>query len=81
MRFINYLNEKLKKHRDGVFRYSIPGCDVFGQIKKINNRKWVAEIRDVETGNLVRNAGEWKSKKEAVEEIQHILKSDYFCEE
>jgi len=68
------IDKYLKKHRDGVFRYH------FGQVKKITNRKWTAEIRDSSTGALVRNAGEWSSKKDTIEEIKHILKTDHLCE-
>ena len=81
MQILEKIDKYLKKHRDGVFRYSLPNCEYFGQIKKITNRKWMAEIRDSSTGALVRNAGEWSSKKDAIDEIKHILKTDHLCEE
>lgn len=52
----------------------------FGQIKKETKEPWGtllwwrAEIRDVETGNLIRAAGIWNTRKDALEEIEHILK-------
>ena len=81
MNITEKIDKYLKKHRDGVFRYSLPNCDYFGQVKKITNRKWMAEIRYSSTGALVRHAGEWSSKKDAIEEIKHILKTDHLCEE
>lgn len=60
-----------------------PGCyrirkggELFGQIHHDHPdfpRKWVAEIRYTETGNLRQYAGIWNTLKEAREEVEFIL--------
>lgn len=62
---------KLHKHYRGCYRTETVNGK-FGQIKKVN-LKWVAEIRSSDTGNLLRFAGVWSSRKDAVEEVEHIL--------
>jgi len=78
MRFNSYLKEvdvskdyTIEKHAKNIFRIKLKTNKVrFGQIHK--KSKWEAEIRDKD-GNLVRYAGIWNSKKEAVDEILFIL--------
>lgn len=47
----------------------------FGQIKR-EGRRWTAEIRESQTGALVRFAGIWATKRDAVEECEHILERE-----
>lgn len=44
---------------------------LFGQIRR-RGRKWEAEIRRA-NGDTLRPAGMWRTRKEAHEEINHIL--------
>jgi len=61
----------VRMHRTGVYRLS-NGGDRFGQVRRVG-REWHAEIRETETGTLVRFAGIWRTRRDAVEEIQHVL--------
>ena len=63
---------KLKKHYEGCYRISFG--DVFGQIKKVRRSQWQAEVRDTQTGQLIRYAGLWNTRREAIEELNHINK-------
>ena len=65
------MTTQIKKHYPGCYRVS-NGSDAFGQIRK-DGRKWNAEIRKTETGEMMRFAGIWGTRKDAVEEIEHIL--------
>lgn len=62
---------QIKKHYEGCYRISNNG-PFFGQVKKVN-REWHAEIRQTETGTLVRFAGIWNTRKDAIEEIDSLL--------
>jgi hypothetical protein len=67
----------IKKHTSATYRAS-NGTAHFGQFKRVG-REWHAEIRKTETGQnwsrdvLVRYAGIWDRKADAVEEIEYIL--------
>ena len=61
----------VKKHYQGCFRVS-NGGKIFGQIKK-TGRKWTAEIRYSQTGELLQYAGIWAIKREAVEEVVFLI--------
>jgi hypothetical protein len=61
----------IKKHYQGCYRIS-NGGEIFGQIKK-DGRKWIAEIRETDCGDIKRYAGIWNTKKEAIEEVIFIL--------
>jgi len=60
----------MKQHFSGCYRLTLSDS-YFGQIKKVK-RQWEAEIRENDTGTLVRFAGIWSSRKDAVEELLHI---------
>lgn len=61
---------KLKKHYPGCYRTeTVHGR--FGQIKR-DGREWKAEIRS-RSGDLERYAGIWGTRKDAVDEVEHIL--------
>lgn len=64
---------KLRKHYGGCYRTpSVNGR--FGQIKKATNpTSWLAEIRDSETGAIIRYAGYWPTLKSANEEVASLL--------
>lgn len=66
---------EIKKHYPGCYRVS---CDkqAFGQIKK-EGREWNAEIRSTTTGTILRFAGIWNTRKDAVEEVQSILTREF----
>ena len=64
----------IQKHYPGCFRVS-DGGEIFGQIKK-DGRKWTAEIRYSESGDIKRYAGIWSTKKDAIEEVVGII--EYF---
>lgn len=70
------MNRKLHyKSQDGnCYRYNVDGLysDLFGQIKR-EGRDWLAEIRYCSTGRISRYAGIWNTRKDAEEEIEHIL--------
>jgi|TARA_R110000824_G_scaffold155073_1_gene327289 hypothetical protein len=58
--------EQIKKHYPGCYRVSLG--ETFGQIKKVG-REWHAEIRASDSGDLLRFAGIWGTRKAAVEEV------------
>lgn len=62
---------KVRRHSKGVYRVSCGG-ERFGQIKQAGG-EWHAEIRDTESGSLIRFAGIWKTRSDAIEEVEHIL--------
>jgi|DEB0MinimDraft_3_1074331.scaffolds.fasta_scaffold245806_1 hypothetical protein len=66
---------KTSKHYQGCYRIS-NGSAEFGQIRK-QGREWHAEIRNMQTGDLVRYAGIWSTKRDAVDECLFILDRDY----
>lgn len=71
------MNFHVEKWHTGVYRVRLKDDNgnlshMFGQIRK-NGRKWHAEIRHTDTGDLIRYAGIWDTLKEATEEIHHIL--------
>lgn len=89
MRFKNYLQEKKaeiiymgktinveyeeEKYRPQVYRIKIKSNkDEFGQVSK-NLGKWEGEIKRKSSGETIRFAGIWKSKKDAIEEVVSIL--------
>ena len=61
----------IEKHYQGCYRIS-DGGEIFGQIKK-DGRKWIAEIRYSESGDIKRYAGIWDTKKDAIEEVVFII--------
>lgn len=61
----------VKRHGPRCYRVSGNG-DRFGQIKR-DGREWHAEIRDTESGSLVRFAGIWNTRRDAIEEVEFIL--------
>ena len=65
----------IKKHTSTTYRAS-NGTAHFGQFKRVG-REWHAEIRETETGVLVRYAGIWDRKADAVEEIEYILMREH----
>ena len=60
------------KHYDGCFRVRTDNESRFGQIKR-EGREWHAEIRDKQSGQIIRYAGIWSTKRDAVEECCDIL--------
>ena len=67
----------IKKHYQGCYRISDERnvedpFSVFGQIYK-DGRKWIAEIRYSESGDIKRYAGIWDTKKDAIEEVVFII--------
>lgn len=61
------------KHYPGCYRVRrADGAEIFGQIKKFG-RKWRAEIRNTDTGNLVREAGIWPTLNDARDEVEWII--------
>jgi hypothetical protein len=70
----------IQKHYPGCYRISDERrqedpFSIFGQIKK-DGRKWTAEIRYSESGDIRQYAGIWNTKKDAIEEVVSII--DYF---
>jgi hypothetical protein len=61
----------VKRHYRGCYRVS-NGSDRFGQIKR-DGREWHAEIRDSESGSLIRVAGIWRTRSDAIDEVEFIL--------
>ena len=67
----------IKIHYQGCYRISDERnvedpFSVFGQIYK-DGRKWIAEIRYSESGDIKRYAGIWDTKKDAIEEVVFII--------
>ena len=63
----------IKHHYDNIYRVNHPDSTThFGQLTK-KGKKWHAEIRKSSTGDLVRHAGIWNKKSDAIEEIEHHL--------
>jgi hypothetical protein len=74
------LTSKLRVHDPGrVYRVDLTpsavGRNRFGQIIKDHPRRWRAEIRHSDTGEIVRHAGIHKSRKDAVDELATITES------
>ena len=63
----------VKKHYKGTYRVSYPDAARFGQIRRYSKRLWIAEIRNTETGTLLRHAGIWETRQDAIEECEGIL--------
>ncbi len=63
-----------RKHWHGsCYRYTVEtNPELFGQIHK-QGREWHAEIRVSSTGTIRRYAGIWKTRRDAEEEVEHIL--------
>lgn len=59
-------------HRPGCYRTRREDSYAFGQARRAG-REWEAEIRHRDTGDLIRFAGTWASKAQAMQELQHIL--------
>lgn len=60
-------------HYGSCYRYRVDSnLELFGQIHK-EGREWHAEIRVIDTGTIRRYAGLWKTRKDAEEEVEHIL--------
>jgi hypothetical protein len=64
---------KWRPHAPGVERGSLGG-KWFGQIHK-RGRHWHGEIRKTDTGELVRPAGIWDTRRGARDEIDYHLRS------
>lgn len=63
---------KIVKYASGFYRVS--GENYFANVKlDSKDKKWHAEIRRRDDGVLVRFAGIWNTKKDAVEEAKFIL--------
>jgi hypothetical protein len=43
----------------------------FGQVRN-DFGEWIAEIRVIESGNIVRYAGRWKTRRDAVAELMEV---------
>lgn len=61
---------KLRKHGSNSYRMTL-SPDFFGQITK-KGREWHAEMRETNTGVIVRFYGIWSSLKDAVDELESI---------
>lgn len=61
----------VKVHSPGCYRVHM-AKDRFGQVFR-KGREWHAEIRSRLTGNILRFAGIWKARHEAIGEIASIL--------
>lgn len=58
----------VRRLRRGCYRVTLDH-DHFGQITKEANGLWLAQIRATESGNLIRYAGLWETRRAAVEEL------------
>lgn len=64
--------------------YQVSNGEYFGNVRRGREydgelkSKWYADIRKSSTGDLVRYAGIWDSKRDAVEEVTHILNTRYY---
>lgn len=64
----------VSKLYEGCYRVRQDGSWAFGQItRKSGGKKWEAELRKVATGDLIRFAGVWPTKGDAVAECEHHL--------
>jgi hypothetical protein len=51
----------------GIYRITL-SSEHFGQVRHVG-REWHAEVRQTETGNLVRYAGIWPTRQAAIDEL------------
>jgi hypothetical protein len=58
---------QVRKHMDGVYRVTLNDRE-FAQVSR-RCSVWHADVRDIETGVLVRYAGVWKSRAAALAEV------------
>ncbi|MFB6196883.1 MAG: hypothetical protein ABEI52_01260 [Halobacteriaceae archaeon] len=61
------LGATVETHHGSTVRVS-NGSDEFGQVKPYNSGQWLAEIRKADAGDLIRYAGIWSSKQDAIHE-------------
>jgi hypothetical protein len=66
---------KLRKHAPNVYRITLTP-NRFGQVRKQSAKRWTAEVRDTDNGNIVRHVGVWPSLQDAVEELENINPMD-----
>jgi hypothetical protein len=69
----------LRKIYAGCYRYSSTLSFAFGHIRR-NGALWQADIRNSETGDLIRCAGLWATRREAQDEVRDLLWRDYRAE-
>lgn len=68
----NSASFRTDKLRKGCYRTRRDDSYAFGQVTS-DGRNWYAEIRVRETGEIIRHAGIWQRKRDALTECQHIL--------
>lgn len=64
------------RHRDGCYRYAAAGKAWFGQIMRddtLRRPSWHAEIRNSESGAVIRYGGKWARLRDAEDEIEFLL--------
>lgn len=57
----------------GITRTRTQDVEQFGQVHKLSERKWVAELRDNQTGDVKRRAGTHLTKKKALKKVESML--------
>jgi hypothetical protein len=71
----------LTKIYAGCYRTNSTLSYAFGHIRKQRDGEfkglWVAELRNRETGSMLRPAGAWKTLNEARQECQDLMWRDY----
>ena len=58
----------VRKHHRGCYRLRLTADD-FGQVRRESPHQWLAEVRKAETGDLIRYAGFWPTRRQAIEEL------------
>jgi hypothetical protein len=64
------MTDQIRKLSANIFRITLTD-DRFGQVRN-SGKEWHAEVRRTHDGALVRYAGIWGSRKDAIEELQSI---------
>jgi hypothetical protein len=72
------MTAKVVRFLAGFYRVTIEGGRAYGNVKKNKEtRMWEGEIRSELSSQILRYAGIWNTKREAVEEVVWILEREY----
>lgn len=67
---------EIKKYSPTTYRV-VADTSIFGQIKRVD-QKWHAEYRETETGTLIKFAGIWVTRQDAIDEVSPAVERGMF---
>ena len=60
------------RHYPGCYRVKLNDPECFLQIRK-GRREWLSEIRSSKTGKLIRYQGIYRTLRDAIDSVHHLL--------